>query len=147
MMRRSRSEANARPHMRLGWRTRAFAVAAVCSVMGAAPIAAIATTGTNTDKRTVVTISHTGVTYKPALSTLGLKTGVTLRLKVVNKASKSHSFSFGIHKTKVMRPGKSYTFFYDLDTPGKYLWKVHGGGVKGKAFHGTYMLAFPSHFH
>jgi len=115
--------------------------------MCAAPVAAVATTGTSTDKRTVVTITGKGATWKPALSKMHLTTGVTLRVHVVNKASGRHWFRFGIHKTKTLRTGESYTFYYNLDTPGKYPWNVGLGHVRGKAFHGTYMLPFPSHFH
>jgi hypothetical protein len=121
--------------------------ATLCAVIGATPVAALATTGTNTDKRTVVTITKRGVTYKPALKTMHLTTGVTLRVHIVNKAPGRHVFRFGTHKTKVMKSGGSYTFYYVLDTPGKYRWEVLRGHVKGKHFHGTYVLPLPSHFH
>jgi hypothetical protein len=123
-------------------------IAASCVVLGAAPVAALATTGTNTDKRTIATISKKGVTFKPKLTTMKLTTGVTLRVHVVNELSGRHWFKFGTHRTKILRHGQAYTFYYTLDTPGNYVWKVELGHLSGKkGFHGTYVLPLPKHFH
>jgi hypothetical protein len=121
--------------------------AATCIAFGIGPVAALATTGTDTDKRTTVTITHTGVTYKPSLSKMKLKTGVTLRLHIVNKAKDKHWFKFGTHRTKVLKPGQAFNMYYVLDTPGKYPWKVELGHPRGKHFHGVYVLQLPNHFH
>jgi hypothetical protein len=121
--------------------------AAICALAVAMPVAALATTGTDTDKRTVVTITKQGVSYRPALNKMKLSTGVTLRLHIVNKLPGRHVFRFGTHQTKVMPSGGAYTFYYVLDTPGKYRWKVERGNVKGKHFHGVYVLPLPNHFH
>jgi hypothetical protein len=121
--------------------------AAICTLLVAMPVAALATTGTDTDKRTVVTITTKGVSYKPALNTMKLSTGVTLRLHILNKLPGRHVFRFGTHVTKVMPSGGSYTFYYVLDTPGDYRWKVERGKVNSKKFHGVYVLPLPNHFH
>jgi hypothetical protein len=131
-----------------GPRRRAFAalLAATCVGVVALPMTALATTGTQTDKRTVVTITDKGVTWVPTLSKLKVVTGVTVRLDVVNKASAKHSFELGKRKTKVLSPGTSYVFYYVFDTPGTVAWQVGLGDVTAAAFHGSYKVDFPPHF-
>jgi hypothetical protein len=127
---------------------RAYAafLAAVCISALAAPMTASATTGSQTDKRTVVTITDNGVTWIPTLSKLDVTTGVTVRLDVVNKASQKHWFQLGKQKTKVLSAGASYVFFYVFDTPGQVVWQVGLGDVQAAAFHGSYKVVFPPHF-
>ncbi len=130
-----------------GPRRRAFAVllAAGCLAGVAVPMTALATTGTQTDKRTVVTITHSGVTWAPTLSKLKVVTGVTVRVDVVNKASSPHWFEIGKRQTKLIGPGASYVFYYVFDTPGKVTYQV-GPGTATAAFQGSYKVNFPPHF-
>jgi hypothetical protein len=120
--------------------------AATCLAIVAAPVAALATTGSQTDKRSIVTITDTGAHWNPTLSKLHVTTGVTVRLDILNNASQSHWFQLGNRRTTTLRKGQSYSFFYVFDKPGVVSWQVGLGNVSGAGFHGTYTVHFPSHF-
>jgi hypothetical protein len=126
-------------------------VCAVCLIALAVPVAALATTGTATDKRSVVTITDKGVTWTPNLAKLKVETGTTVRLDVVNKTSQKHWFqvgtkSVGLRRTKVLGPGASYVFFYVFDTTGEIPFQIGLGNVSAAGFHGTVKVVFPPHF-
>jgi hypothetical protein len=121
-------------------------LAAVCLLALAAPMTALATTGTHTDKKTVVTITNKGATYVPTLAQLKVTTGVTVKVLVVNKASQPHTFQLGTRKTKTLKTGASDTFFYLFHIPTKVSWEVGLGNVRAAAFRGSINVSFPKHF-
>jgi hypothetical protein len=121
-------------------------VAAVCLGVLVAPMAASATTGTATDKRAIVTITDKGATWNPTPQKLGVTTGVTVRIDVVNRASQKHWFQVGNRRTATLGSGQSYEFFYLFDTPGDVQWHVGLGDVSGGSFNGVVVVHFPKFF-
>jgi hypothetical protein len=132
-----------------GPRRRAYAalLAAVCLGALAAPMTASATTGTQTDRHAVVTLTDKGATWTHEGSKFELTTGTTVRVQVLNKTSQPHWFKLGTRKTKTIVAGASYTFFYLFDTPGEISWQVGLGNVGAAAFHGSVKVVFPPSFH
>ena len=125
---------------------RRLAVAGTAVAALAITANAVATTGTQTDKREKATITTTGVTWVPALRRLHPTTGTTVRFHVINQSPASHWFAVGSRRTKVLAVGKTDTFFYSFTTPGKVSWHVGLGKVTAAGFHGIFKVTFPSHF-
>jgi hypothetical protein len=126
-------------------RVYALLVAGVTSVMLSVPLAALATTGTQTDLRATVTISAKGTAWSPARARHhSATTGTTVRIRVVNKGPGRHWFRLGTRKTKLLAKGASATFFYNFTKPGHVVWR---SGPQQNLGAGQITVRFPPTFH
>lgn len=137
----SRKVTSGRHASRLAW-----LVTGTCLLSLLVPFTAGATTGTQTDKKTKVTITDRGVSWVPPLRKLHMTTGTTLKVSVVNTASQRHWFKLGKRKTKVLKTGGTEVFFYAFRTPGKVGWLTGLGSVSSAGFHGMIRIVFPQRF-
>jgi hypothetical protein len=118
--------------------------AAVICVSLSEPLAASATTGTQTEFRVKITISAKGTSWSPPLGHHHATTGTTLRVQVVNEGPGRHWFRLGTRKTKLLAKGASATFFYNFIKPGKVAWQTGPGKGLGA---GQVPVVFPPSFH
>lgn len=128
-------------------RSRAYAliVAGVTCVMLSVPLAALATTGTQTDLRAKVTITAKGTSWSPARARHhSATTGTTVRIRVVNQGPGRHWFRLGTRKTKPLAKGASATFFYNFTKPGHVTWR---SGPEHDLGAGVITVRFPPSFH
>lgn len=120
-------------------------VAGVTCVLLTIPLAALATTGTQTDLRATITITAKGTAWSPAKARRhSASTGTTVRIHVVNKGPGRHWFRLGKRQTKLLAKGASETFFYNFSRPGHVAWR---SGPQQNLGAGQITVRFPPSFH
>ncbi|HEY2651313.1 MAG TPA: hypothetical protein VGI50_05280 [Solirubrobacteraceae bacterium] len=117
----------------------------VISLMLALPLAADATTGTQTDLHAKVTITNKGTFWTPATAPRhSAKTGTTVQIKVVNEGPGRHWFRLGTLQTRLLAKGATSTFYYSFSKPGHVAWR---SGPEQNLGTGKIAVVFPPTFH
>jgi hypothetical protein len=88
------------------------------------PHAAPATTGIEVTIPIKVTITDGGVVFTPAVRKLHPDTDTTYQVRVVNRASRTHSFRIGYRVTRPLAKGASEDFYFTFHTVGKVRWRA-----------------------
>jgi hypothetical protein len=126
-------------------RAHLLVITGMISVMLALPLAADATTGTQTDLHAKVTITNKGTSWTPAtVRRHDARTGTTVRIQVVNQGPGRHWFRLGLRQTKLLAKGASATFFYNFTKPGHLVWR---SGPEQNLGTGKITVVFPPSFH
>jgi hypothetical protein len=111
-------------------------IAALAAGAVALPGGAAATTGIEVTIPIKVTITDRGVVFTPAVRKLHPDTDTTYQVRVVNRASRTHSFRIGYRATKPLAKGASEDFYFTFHTVGKVRWRAYN--AKAPSAMGTF---------
>jgi hypothetical protein len=101
-----------------------FLIAALAAGTIVMPRGAAATTGIEVTIPIKVTITDRGVVFTPAVHKLHPDTDTTYQVRVVNRASRKHSFRIGYRVTRPLAKGASEDFYFTFHTVGKVRWRA-----------------------
>lgn len=100
----------------------------------ALPGAAPATTGIEVTVPIKVTLSDSGVVFKPAVGKLHPDTDTTYQVRVVNRSSAKRTFRLGYRSTKPLAHGATEDFYFTFHAVGTISWSagnLQARGAKG----------------